>query len=408
MREYARVVFALTWLGSLGLLLGARGTPDPVWWKGNTHTHTLWSDGDGAPELVCDWYKSHGYRFLVLSDHNILQEGERWKRIGTGLLDMKPETLKPLQDRFGAAVELHESGDLRLMRLKNLGELRTQFEEPGQFLLIKGEEITDQVQLKPVHHGAINHVHLIKPTKGDSVREILERTVRAVEAEAAKCGRPVLLHLNHPNFGWAISPEDLAYVRGERFFEVYNGHRSVRNYGDKEHKSTEQIWDFVLSLRLGKLGGDPLYALATDDAHQYHKIPGISNPGRGWVMVRAPNLDPDEITRAMLAGNFYASSGVTLEEVSSDPRSLSVKVAAEAGITYQIRFIGTRRVGAGLGPVGAVLQESSGAAATYPFQGDELYVRAQVVSSKKHPNGYAPDDFETAWVQPVVVQRPSK
>ena len=24
------------------------------WYKGNTHTHTLWSDGDAAPELVVD------------------------------------------------------------------------------------------------------------------------------------------------------------------------------------------------------------------------------------------------------------------------------------------------------------------------------------------------------------------
>ena len=31
------------------------------WWKGNLHTHTLWSDGDDYPEMVLDWYKSRGY-----------------------------------------------------------------------------------------------------------------------------------------------------------------------------------------------------------------------------------------------------------------------------------------------------------------------------------------------------------
>lgn len=26
------------------------------WWKGNLHTHSLWSDGDQFPEVVVDWY----------------------------------------------------------------------------------------------------------------------------------------------------------------------------------------------------------------------------------------------------------------------------------------------------------------------------------------------------------------
>ena len=54
----------------------ARMDPAPPaelhWFKGNTHTHTLESDGDSTPEEVTRWYKEHGYNFLVLSDHNVL------------------------------------------------------------------------------------------------------------------------------------------------------------------------------------------------------------------------------------------------------------------------------------------------------------------------------------------------
>ena len=32
---------------------------DARWWKGNLHTHSLWSDGDHYPEMVADWYKTH-------------------------------------------------------------------------------------------------------------------------------------------------------------------------------------------------------------------------------------------------------------------------------------------------------------------------------------------------------------
>src|SRR5688572_22649879 len=50
----------------------------PRWWKGNTHTHSLWSDGNDFPEMITDWYVKHGYNFLGISDHNILQAKEVW------------------------------------------------------------------------------------------------------------------------------------------------------------------------------------------------------------------------------------------------------------------------------------------------------------------------------------------
>jgi hypothetical protein len=211
----------------------------------------------------------------------------------------------------------------------------------------------------------------------------------------------VLVHLNHPNFGWGVTAEDIAHVLGERYFEVYNGHRGVRNYGDADHKSSEQIWDYVLALRLGKLGGPPLYAFATDDAHNYHKEQSVANPGRGWIMVRAESLSPDALIEAMIRGDFYATSGVVLEDIEATKASLSVKVAAESGIEYVIKFIGTKEAG---GPT-VELHSVKGTSATYRFAGDELYVRAVVVSNKPHPNGYEKTDLQTAWVQPVVVRR---
>src|SRR4051812_28125014 len=48
------------------------------WFKGNLHTHSLWSDGDGYPEMIVDWYQARGYNFLALSDHNIFAQGEKW------------------------------------------------------------------------------------------------------------------------------------------------------------------------------------------------------------------------------------------------------------------------------------------------------------------------------------------
>jgi len=49
-----------------------------------------------------------------------------------------------------------------------------------------------------------------------------------------------------------------------------------------------------------------------------------------------------------------------------------------------------------------VLAEVEGPTPSYTFTGDELYVRARVVSSRLKENPYHEGEYETAWTQPVV------
>ena len=42
------------------------------WFKGQTHSHTINSDGDELPRRVVRWYLDHNYNFLVITDHNCL------------------------------------------------------------------------------------------------------------------------------------------------------------------------------------------------------------------------------------------------------------------------------------------------------------------------------------------------
>ena len=42
------------------------------WYNGNTRTHTINNSGDSTPDEVVTWYRTHGYQFLVLTDHNFL------------------------------------------------------------------------------------------------------------------------------------------------------------------------------------------------------------------------------------------------------------------------------------------------------------------------------------------------
>ena len=391
------------------------------WWKGNLHTHTLWSDGDDYPEQIAKWYKGHGYQFLTLTDHNCLQVGERW--IDVNRSKGGPPALAKYRATWGDNwVQTRERGGRLEARLKPLKEFRGRLEVQGKFLLIQGEEVTDRWRNAPVHMNATNLDKLIKPQGGNSVYEVMQRNMNALLTQRKETGQPMFLHLNHPNFGWGVTAEELMQVKGQRFFEVYNGHPIVRDAGDKLHVSTERMWDIMLTWRLAELKLGILYGLATDDAHNYHGMaPNRSNAGRGWVMVRAPKLEAGSLITAMENGDFYSSTGVTLREVKRTTEGISLSLVAQPGVKYTTQFIGTRvgfdrtsvpyKLASGAkmrvthrysDDVGTVLATVQGTRALYRFKGNEIYVRAKVTSSKRvvNPRGYP--EFESAWVQPKV------
>jgi len=402
---------------------GARFLPDPAarWWKGNLHTHSLWSDGDDYPEMIAAWYKERGYHFLSFTEHNQIAQGQKWvtateKKAGGAVL-------AKYRAKFGDSwVEERLRLGTNQVRLKTLGEFYPLLNEPGRFQLIPAEEITGGHLTAPVHVNATNLREPIDPKGGSNVLEVMQNSVNSVLKQRGKTGQPMFPHINHPNFGWGITAEELMRVNGERFFEVYNGHPSVHNEGEPGRAGIERVWDIVLTWRLGVLGLPPMFGLGVDDSHNYHKFERKeSNPGRGWVVVRAARLTPESLIEALERGDFYASSGVTLKDVRREKNRLTVQIAAEPGVTYRTQFIGTRRgfktdnepfrnaAGDMLrvthrygDDIGAVLGQVDGPVATYELTGDELYVRAKVTSSKRKENPYAKDETEAAWVQPVI------
>ncbi len=299
------------------------------WYKGNTHTHTLNSDGDSHPDDVAKWYKQRGYAFLVLTDHNVLTSVEA------------------------------------LNALHGLDE---------RFLVIRGEEVTDRFGDKPIHINALGPSRLITPQGGTSVVDVLQRDVRAIrEADAVP-------HLNHPNFGWAVTADELAQVEQLQLFEVFNGHPQVNNVGGGGVAGLEEAWDAILTS--GKL----VYGLATDDAHHFKRPedPTASRPGQGWIVVRADTLSPRAILEAIERGDFYSSTGVELRDLRVSASEVTLDIRTTAFSKYRVRFTGRG---------GRLLSEVTTNPASYRPTGSEGYVRATVLES----NG------AKAWTQPVRV-----
>ena len=345
------------------LLLSAPA--NAAWYKGNTHTHSLNSDGNVAPDEVVRWYRGHGYQFVVMTEHEYITD------------------VAPLQALFGAQ---------------------------EQFLVIQGQELTQAVRdpkhpdgERQAHVNAINIGKVIMPMQ-DGTKSALSPRVYTVSEKvsiAETYTRNLGLiraaggvgQVNHPHVRWSVRTDDMLDLPDNTLFELWNGQLEINNLGGTDDSgqkalSTEALWDTLLSR------GKRLWGVAVDDSHGFTHLdePNGAPPGQAWVMVRADRLAPETIAASLAKGDFYASTGVALDDVTASEKEISIKIKTE--IRPRVFSI-TRFVTRFIGRDGKVLAEVPGSQPKYTIRGDEGYVRAAIMDS----NG------RRAWTQPVYLPR---
>ncbi len=312
------------------------------WYKGNTHTHTTMSDGDSTPGLVARWYRNNGYDFLFITDHNTRTEVEE------------------LQRQISA--ENTES-------------------QHKPFLLIPGEEVSSNLKKEQrsyaVHMAGLDTKTTVGKQRGTTVRDLLQKSINGIIKAG---GMP---SVNHPNFLWSLTTEDLYALHNLKHFEIYNGHPLVNNLGGGDTPGTEEMWDDLLTR------GKKYYGVAVDDAHHFKEFrKDLSNPGRGWVVVRAPELTPHAVMQSLETGDFYPTSGVTLDDLfTTAGEGIALKIKQSRDAKYTTEFIGRD---------GKILKTDKTMTPAYELKPDDLYVRARVTASTG----------DQAWTQPVYLVEP--
>jgi hypothetical protein len=317
--------------------------PAPGYLKGQLHLHTVMSgDSDEPAEDVVAFYQSHGYDFIVITDHNhvtvMANCGEMLVLPGVELTFNDPKCEPPPEKKKC------------LVHVNALFVQKT----PGEISLLKPE----------------SHARM------DLYQEFLDKS--------AELGGVAMI--NHPNFQWTVTPNMAIELwhRGASLIEVANMGMPISNPGDELHPSTEMLWDIVLS------SGANMWGVASDDAHDYdsaevHEAAGKDAvyPGNlGWIMVRAERA-PEAIRAAVARGEFYATNGPLLAEWTVDDRALTVVAAGPGG--FRVEFVG-------LG--GEVLEVVPGRRGRFELERARGgYVRARVVDAAGR----------TAWTQPVRV-----
>lgn len=375
-------------------------------YKGILHAHSFWSDGDVPPEEAVAWYKDRGYHFMSLTDHNQLQtDANRWRKVSG---------------------ERWEREKIEYVRLKTFAELAVQFNESGRFLMMPGHEANRFVRGVQAHLNIINtdQVFLI-PDGMRTADEAFSRVWDDAETYARREHRNMLLMVNHPDWRYFDIPADVLIRNPKiRFYELCNADGGPVFERHPLWHTPDKYFDVVNAFRIED-GLPPVYGVGTDDTHRYHpNDTGHSRPGHAWVSVFARDLTADAILNAMKTGRFYASTGVELRKVDFDGAVLKVEVASLPGISYEIRFITTRRgfdrttekfadpesdkkpAREGIrysDDIGRTIRCVKGESAEYKVDPNDLYVRAVIVADRRPGNKASNEpEFQTAWTQPFI------
>ena len=176
----------------------------------------------------------------------------------------------------------------------------------------------------------------------------------------------------HP-YWTGVVLDDLLPLQGVAGIEVFNANTEV----DVGKGYSGVHWDDCLGR------GKPLFGAANDDAHWR-----IADFGQAWTMVRAETLTAEALVAGLGAGSFYATTGVTLEDVIFEGDTVTVRVDPP-GAT-EVRFICDRRWGQRVVADGAPMQSAS-----YALRGRETFLRIEVAG----PTGMR------AWTNPLLLER---
>ena len=256
-----------------------------AFYKANLHSHSTVSDGELSPEQMKELYQSHGYSILAYTDH--------WHFV----------THNELSD--------------------------------GTFLALNGVENAADEQGRPDFHDrccdicfiALRHDRRLHPLQdekavvGDGsyaafVPSYCSRDINRMIRTGVKNG--FFATYNHPTWSLEDYSRYMTY-KGMHAMEIYNHSSAVDGYDEYN----PEIYDNLLR------AGRRLYCIAADDNH--NRAPGTRHWDSfgGFTMIKAPSLRYEDVTDALLRGDFYASRGPVIHALWADTDDQSIHIACE-------------------------------------------------------------------------------
>ena len=308
-------------------------------YKANIHCHTKISDGGMTPEEVKAHYMAHGYSVIAYTDHDVM-------------LDMSHLSEENFLALNGFEAEINEKGrPLGLTHktchicfiAKDPDNLTLPFYHRSKYMIGSGDWYRDQLQFDH------SQPDFEREYTGECINEMIRRGKEA----------GFFVTYNHPVWSLESYPDYMRY-EGMDAMEILNF--GCWNGGMLEYNP--RVYDDLLR------GGRRIFPVAADDNHQTVDTCG------GWIMIKADKLEYKTITDAMSRGDFYASSGPEIHELTFENGYAHVKCSEAARIVCNY---GMRKGRCVQDPKGGLVTE-----ATFSVGTDSGYFRITVMDAHGH------------------------
>ena len=273
-----------------------KGAPQ---YKANLHSHSTLSDGNLTPQEMKDAYKSHGYSVLCISDHERPYDHTALSDPDFLMLTGYEAYIKPEKPR-AYTPQIHMNLFAR---------------DPHNVKFINFEEKYCKFVTDPDDLAALQKVGSDAP-RAYSV-EYINEFVKTAKEHGYIC--------SHNHTVWSM--EDPATVAAyEGFFSM-----EMTNYGSYVINRMEYngpLYDRML------IGGQRIFCHATDDNHNKRPLDAPdSDSFGGFTMIMAEDLSYDSIFAALEKGDFYASMGPEILELTFDGKNVHIETSAARQIT---------------------------------------------------------------------------
>ena len=255
-------------------------------YKGNTHIHTIASDGKKTVEELAKIYFKRGYDFIGISDHETFSAAEMEPNEDITVLNGCEITFE---------VEKHTSYKLPIhisVILESIEIAKKYFDDKVRFTIKTVKEIND----------------ILRPLKKENA----------------------IITINHPRTSY-IDFSDMLLLDNCNSIEIYNHGSEIRanNGFALDH------YTYTLA------NGINVSAIATDDFHMIEHVQSIvpekdilDRQIGGFIMVEEENKTSKCLIDAIRKGRFYSSTGPRFDDIRYEDGVLNVKFSPANKVKY--------------------------------------------------------------------------
>ena len=328
-------------------------------YKANLHCHSTVSDGKLSPETLKGAYMAHGYSIIAYTDHDVMIPHH----------ELTDERFLALT---GYEMEVNEPDGGRPFNLLKTCHMCFIALEPEK------EEQVCYHRSKYLFGGAVKYRDKVKfdETLPDYERVYSHEGI----SEMMKMGREggFFVTYNHPY--WSMEKySDYSGYENMNAMEICNYGCVAVGYIDYDPQSYD---DFLMQ-------GKRIFCVATDDNHNGKPLDDrASDSFGGFTMIKADKLEYRTVTKALEAGNFYASQGPIINALWFEDGEIHIECEPADRILFNT---GRRRAEARFDRSGNGLTEAS-----FKVAPEDKYVRLTVIDKQGYhanTNGYFTDEL---------------